>query len=501
MTMKNMSQNWQLHTLINGVVPLEVQQAIPSNLTVCGIVCDSRRVEEGSLFFAVPGVAVDGAKFIPMAVEKGAAAIICDKQAVVDEKVVASLPVIRVDNIRYVLGQIAARFYPEQPEHIVAITGTNGKTSTAHFYQQLWHLLGEKSASVGTLGIQGSDAVDQLKGRGVLTTPDAIGLHKNLQTLAKNGVTHLALEASSHGLHQYRMHGVRIEVAIFTSFSRDHLDYHKTEKEYLEAKALLFKEVLPKGKVAILNADCHVYQELKGICDKAKHPVLSYGYQEGADLQIISIQQEQLGQSVVFEYKGQRYHCDIPLIGKFQIENLMAAFLAVISTGGAIDKVIEKLPCVSSVRGRMERVENPSGKAVIVDYAHTPDALEKALIELHPYVKQGNKLWVVFGCGGDRDKGKRPQMGKVAAENADVCVITDDNPRTESAEPIRKQILAACPGASEVADRQEAILFALSSMAKDDILLIAGKGHETYQIIGETYHDFDDAEVVRAYHP
>jgi UDP-N-acetylmuramoyl-L-alanyl-D-glutamate--2,6-diaminopimelate ligase len=485
------SQNWPLSKLVSGIALTCATGENSSDMAITSLACDSRKVTAGSLFIAVPGVAVDGASFIPMAIEKGAVAIICDARAEIPP---LPIPLLRADNIRLALSQLAARFYGTQPKHVVAITGTNGKTSTAHFCQQLWQLLGEESASIGTLGIRTNQGLLQNNGQAVLTTPDPIGLHQNLANLAKNGVTHLAMEASSHGLDQYRMHGVTMEAAIFTSFSRDHLDYHHTEAAYLEAKLTLFRHILPEGKIAIINADMPAYAHVRQACLERHQQVISYGFKEGADVHIQHVEPSASGQKLVFSYQEKSYTVDIPLIGKFQIENLLAAMLAV---GEDIPATLALLPKVTPVRGRMETVINDSGKIIVIDYAHTPDALEKALQELRPYLTQGKQLWVVFGCGGDRDTGKRPQMGAIANRYADQIIVTDDNPRTEAAQGIRKAILEACPDGVEVADRAHAITHAIENMEAGDVLLIAGKGHETYQIIGKTYHDFDDREVVR----
>jgi UDP-N-acetylmuramoyl-L-alanyl-D-glutamate--2,6-diaminopimelate ligase len=470
-------------------------QSFADPLVITSITCDSRKVRQGALFVAIPGTAVDGARFIPQAIADGASAVICEEGLVLDPAIIGNATILHAKQPRRVLSEIAARCYTPQPEHIVAVTGTNGKTSTAHFCKEIWSQLGVESASIGTIGISDTKGLFEENGRGSLTTPDPVVLHQNLQRLALGGVNHVAMEASSHGLDQYRLHGVNVQAAAFTSFSRDHLDYHKTEEAYLQAKMILFTEILPEGSVAVIHRDCQVFDTVRRLCEEHKHRIITYGVREGADIHIRSTMREGLGQQVEFSYDGRDYQARVPLIGGFQIENLMAAFGLVVASGADADKVASALPKVSSVRGRMQIVDASAKKGVVVDYAHTPDALAKALQELRPYVAEGKSLWVVFGCGGDRDKGKRPQMGEIAASLADKVIVTDDNPRTEEAAAVRQDILAACEGAVEIEGRKKAIAYAIDEMAAGDMLLIAGKGHETYQIIGTTYHDFDDVAV------
>lgn len=485
-------QKWHLSELIKSFVPENISQSC-SSIEINSIACDSRLVEQGSLFFAISGVKIDGTKFIPQAIKNGASAIVVENNSVIDESVSKNIKLIQVDNIRYVLSKIAALFYPIQADSIVAITGTNGKTSTAHFCKEIWQNLGKDSASIGTLGIYDTKNIFTDHNKSSLTTPDAISLHKNIQILTESGINNIAMEASSHGLDQYRIHGIKVKAAAFTNISRDHLDYHKTEECYLQAKLKLFTEILANDGTAIINAEIPQFEQIKQSCQQ--HKIISYGYSESSNIRIISVDNHKLGQKVKLNYFGKELDFKANLIGKFQIENIIAAIALLTSCGENIEEIINTLPLLTSVRGRMQIVDPNSSKSVIVDYAHTPDALEKALIELSPYAKE-SKLWLVFGCGGDRDKGKRSKMGKIADNLADEVIITDDNPRTENPNAIRKEIISSCPNAKEIGDRAKAIKYAVNKMQDGDILLIAGKGHETYQIIGTEYHQFNDVAVV-----
>lgn len=494
----------------------ETCNLIPANCIITGITQDSRKVKPGYLFAALKGAVSDGTDFIPMAIKNGAVAILLEgnsasgvghkeeynaRQIVKGEKNQAADPLFLYhSNPKLALAQIAANFYKTQPEVIVAITGTNGKTSTAYFCTQIWQLLGKKSASIGTIGIA-TGGVLAYEATGSMTTPDPIKLHEILANLSDDGITHLAMEASSHGLDQYRLGGVRVNAAAFTNITRDHLDYHGTFAKYLDAKLRLF-EIMQNG-VAVINADISESAQIIKLCEERGHRVLSVG-KNGGYIVLNDIIRTREGQQVSFEVAGKLYNTNTHLIGEFQAYNLLTALALVVACGANIDEVIEVLAQVQAVPGRMQGVyKGKEGRAkgevslssVYVDYAHTPDALEKALRVLRPYAI--GKLWVVFGCGGDRDKGKRPQMGAAAAKFADIVVVTDDNPRTENPAIIRKEILAECSNAKEIADRHEAIKYAIANMGGDDILLIAGKGHEKVQIIGDVKLDFDDVAVAQ----
>lgn len=464
---------------------------LPSaTLPITGITCDSRRAESGFLFAALKGTQADGTKFIGNAKRAGAAAVLCDKKTQVTESGIA---VIRAANPRLVLAHMAARFYGRQPDYMVAVTGTDGKTSTTDFFRQFWHYMGKRSASIGTLGI--------LAGGGELlypdtrTTPDPTLLHWLLADLADKHVQYACMEASSHGLHQYRMDGVHLEAAAFTNLTRDHLDYHETEDAYFAAKARLFDSLLAEGKTAVLNQDDARFPLLKTICEKRKHKMIGFG-KRGEQFKLLKLDPSPHGQRAELELFGKAYTLDVPLVGAFQTMNILAALGLVVGCGGNLEQALAVVPKFKGVPGRLEQVVSlANGAAVFIDYAHTPTALANILNTLRPHTK--NKLHVVFGCGGDRDKGKRPEMGKIADMLADSIIVTDDNPRSENPAQIRKEIMAASTRAKEVADRKQAIYAALEGLAAGDILVIAGKGHEKTQIVGKETFPFDDAQVAR----
>ncbi len=492
---KKQVKSLSLKKLINQCAQYGLQcKIIGSNqdINISGISQDSRNVEKGYIFVALRGITLDGTKFIPQAIANGAVAVLCD------ESDIAQINVNYYNNIIFIVSQnprlylsiLAANFYEAQPSVIVAVTGTNGKTSTAYFCKQMWQLLGKESASIGTIGIAtNAGLVDTATGS--MTTPDPIKLHEILANLANDGVGYLAMEASSHGLDQYRLDGVRIKSAAFTNITRDHLDYHKSFENYLQAKLRLFD--IMKNGAAVINADIPEANSIIKLCKSKGHEVLSIG-RNGGFIKITNIEPKQNSQLISFDISGKEYKIHTNLIGEFQAYNLLTSLALLAGSGEEIQEVINILEQVGSVPGRMQGVTNKTKNLMVyVDYAHTPDALEKAIQVLRPYTR-GN-LWVVFGCGGDRDKGKRPQMGKVAINCADKIIVTDDNPRTEQAADIRRDILVSCNGAIEIADRQEAIKYAIRSMQQGDSLLIAGKGHEKYQIIGDKETPFDDVEV------
>jgi UDP-N-acetylmuramoyl-L-alanyl-D-glutamate--2,6-diaminopimelate ligase len=456
--------------------------------TITAITTDSRKVAAGYLFVALKGTKVDGTQFIAHAVQEGAVAVLCD----VDVVVPAGAMALRAHNVRRALALLAASFYASQPAHMVAVTGTDGKTSTADFFRQLMHGLGKKAASIGTLGVFAGDGAELYPGAN--TTPDPISLQEMLANMASSGIDHACMEASSHGLHQHRLDGVVLEAAAFTNFARDHMDYHKTEEEYFAAKARLF-ELLPRNRVAVLNQDDARYGVLKALCEARGQKMLGFG-RSGGQLAILDAQPLAHGQRVSLEVLGRRHACDLPLMGGFQVMNILAALGLVHGVGGDVEKALGLLPTLRGVAGRLELVATlGNGASVLVDYAHTPMALASILQVLRPHTH--NKLHVVFGCGGDRDAGKRPLMGKVASELADVAIVTDDNPRSEDAALIRKAVLEGCVGGKEIADRKKAIYAAVEGLAAGDVLVIAGKGHEKYQIVGNTTHPFDDAVIAR----
>ena len=454
---------------------------------IAGLTADSRKVQPGFLFAALPGTKTDGRGFIKDALAKGAAAVLTDT------KTPGPGPFVRDRNPRRRLALMAARYYARQPATVVAVTGTSGKTSTASYCQQIWGQLGFKSASIGTLGIRGP-GVDRY---GSLTTPDPITLHADLAALAKAGVTHLAMEASSHGLDQYRLDGVRVAAGGFTNLARDHLDYHPTVDAYRAAKWRLFGELLPKGAGAVVNADSPEFPALRDLCAQRGLDVLPYGRATPtAGLQLQDVEPQPGRLLLSFRYKDHAYRAEVALAGTFQAWNVLCAIGLVLATGAPPGQAAAALGALQGAPGRMElAARHPNGAPIYVDYAHKPDALEAVLKEVRPQVT--GKLAVVFGCGGDRDRGKRPIMGGIAVKLADRVYVTDDNPRSEQPGAIRKEILAAAPGAIEIGDRAEAIAAAIAALAPGDALVIAGKGHEQGQIVGDKVLPFDDMEVAK----
>ena len=467
----------------------------PSGLTdveISGLTADSRAVEPGYLFAALPGSHYDGRDFIADAVGRGAVAVLAPPDTeVARPKGGAPIELLTDDNPRRRLSLLAARFYGRQPATTVAVTGTNGKTSVVEFARQIWQRLGHKAAGLGTLGViaRGFEA-----GPG-LTTPDPVLLHRTLAELARAGIEHAAIEASSHGLDQFRLDGVRLSAAAFTNLGRDHLDYHRDMAAYLAAKRRLFEALLPPAAPAVLNADAPEFDSLRAVCRDAGNEVVSYG-RAGASLRLEDVTPLPGGQRLVFTLDGRSYDTRLPLVGGFQAMNALAALALVTATGADAGRAVDALAHLAGARGRLElAAHHPGGGAIYVDFAHTPDALEAVLGALRPHV--AGSLTVVFGAGGDRDAGKRPLMGEAVSRLADRAIVTDDNPRTEDAAAIRAQILAACPTATEIGDRRAAIEAAIAGLAPDDTLLIAGKGHEQGQIVGAQTLPFDDAQVAR----
>jgi UDP-N-acetylmuramoyl-L-alanyl-D-glutamate--2,6-diaminopimelate ligase len=443
------------------------------------------------LFAALPGTAVHGAKFVPAALEQGAAAVLTDAAgARMAAEVLADSDVALVvaEDPRAALAGAAALWFGAQPEVMVAVTGTNGKTSVATFARAIWAALGHEAINIGTTGIEGAWTAPSSH-----TTPDAVSLQKMLAAAAKAGVTHAAMEASSHGIDQRRLDGVRLRAAGFTNLTQDHLDYHGTMEAYFEAKAQLFTRLLPEDGVAVVNLDGAKGSEMAELALARGLRVLTVGKGQGADLQIAATRPDATGQEVRYLWQGRAFQTRLALIGAFQAENVAVAAGLAIAAGDTPEAVLGVLPRLTGVRGRMQlAATRRNGAAVYVDYAHTPDALETALRALRPHVM--GRIVIVFGAGGDRDRTKRPLMGAAAKAHADVLYVTDDNPRSEDPASIRSAILAACPEANEVGDRAEAILRAVDALLPGDALLIAGKGHESGQIIGTDVYPFDDVE-------
>ena len=479
----------RLNDLMLGIDDLRLQSG-DEDVDVRDLAVDSRRLRPGALFAALPGSRLDGRDFVPAAIKGGASAILAP-----DGSRFADLPqgvaLLTAKEPRRALALIAARFFARQPHCIAAVTGTGGKTSTVAFARQLWSLEGREAASIGTLGVISR----KLNDPGSLTTPDPIALQRILAQLADNGVTHLAMEASSHGLDQHRLDGVEVTAAAFTNLSQDHLDYHDDMARYFEAKLRLFSNLLPEGGTAVVNLKLAEAPRVIETARKRRHRLITFGNGE-ADIRLRKQTPTPRGQLLELSLFGAHHVTEFPVAGGFQAENLLAALGLVIGSGSDANKIAGLIGRMVGVPGRIEHVaDTPAGGAVYVDYAHKPGALEAVLTTLRPHAAR--QLVVVFGCGGDRDRGKRPMMGEIATRLADRVIVTDDNPRSEAPASIRSEILAKAPGAVEVGDRAEAIRVAMSELKAGDLLVIAGKGHETYQIVGDKTHPFDDAEIAR----
>jgi len=459
---------------------------VDSDSEVTGFAIDHRKVTTGNVFGAFRGAVFNGEDFIPAAVQKGAVAVVARPEAPVEGAVH-----LADEQPRRLFAQLASKYFGPYPETIVAVTGTNGKTSTVEMTRQIWRMLGHRSASIGTLGVTTSD--DQVKTG--LTTPDIVTFLSNVAGLERMGISHVAYEASSHGLDQYRAEGVPLAAAAFTNFSRDHLDYHASMDSYFEAKMRLFDEVIEPGNIAVVWADDSKSDEVIARAKRRGLEVMTVG-RKGETIRLVEQAPTALGQTLMLEHGGTQHRLALPLIGAYQAANVMTAAALVLATGGEWRDVFSAMGRVAPVRGRLERaVISRAGAPVYVDYAHTPDALEAAIMALKPHVE--GKLIIVFGAGGDRDQGKRAPMGEVATRLADVAIVTDDNPRSEDPAKIRADILAGATAAIEVAGRKDAIARALEMAASGDIVLLAGKGHETGQIIGKKVLPFDDALVAR----
>jgi UDP-N-acetylmuramoyl-L-alanyl-D-glutamate--2,6-diaminopimelate ligase len=471
-------------------LPLENARFEPrfAALELAGIAADSRNVRAGFLFFAIAGAKADGAHFARQAVAAGVVAVAAEQRP---DGLPDGVAFVQVPNARRALALAAAKFFPRQPGTIAAVTGTSGKTSVAAFTRQIWAELGLQAASIGTIGVV-SPAKETY---GSLTTPDPVELHRTLDQLAGDGVTHLALEASSHGLDQHRLDGVRIAAGAFTNLSRDHLDYHPTIEAYLAAKLRLFEQlVAPNGTAVIDVDDCYAGQVVEA-AKKRGLKIMTVG-ERGSDIKLVGGAIEGFAQVITIAHGGHEYKVKLPLVGAFQVQNAAVAAGLAIATGAEPARVFAALAHLSGAKGRLEHAGTKNGAPIFIDYAHKPDALAKALAALRPYAS--GKLTVVFGAGGDRDAGKRPIMGRIAAENADRVIVTDDNPRSEQASAIRAAILAAAPGATEIGDRAEAIRAGIAALQTGDVLLIAGKGHETGQIVGDRILKFSDHDAVAA---
>ena len=460
---------------------------ILKDLGITGLASDSRKVKPGYLFAALAGTKTDGARFVKDAVARGAVAVM-GAPALTDEVAALGVQFIPEENPRAALARYAALFFAAQPEIVAAVTGTKGKSSIVAFLREIWTALGIPAASLGTVGVIGPKGALPLSH----TTPDPVAIHELLATLKQDGVDHLALEASSHGLDQHRLDGVKIAACSFTNITRDHMDYHPTFEAYLDAKLRLFRELVQEGGVAVVNADA---AHAEAFIDAARGrglKLITVG-RKGETIHLDRREDRGGSQALTLHYLGRIYYIDLPQAGEFQASNALVAAGLAIGLGGDAAKVFEALEHLKGAPGRMEKVAiAASGAPIYVDYAHTPDSLEKILEALRPHT--ANRLHVVFGCGGDRDKGKRPLMGAVAVKLADDVIITDDNPRSEDASVIRGEILAAAKGAREIGDRAQAIRTAVADLKTGDVLVLAGKGHETGQYVKGEVFPFSDRE-------
>jgi len=461
------------------------------DVSVSGLAVDSRLVKEGMLFAALPGTAAHGGAFIQYALRMGASAVLTDAEGakLAEAELAASDAALIVsENPRQVLAYTAALWFGAQPETMIAVTGTNGKTSVSSFARMIWQELGLRAVNLGTTGVEGDWSAPLAH-----TTPEPITLHRTLAAASEAGITHAAMEASSHGLSQYRLDGVQLAAAGFTNFTQDHLDYHATFEEYFDAKAALFGRVLGDDGVAVINIDDPRGPDMAAIAQKREIEVISVGRMEGADIQLTAQRFHGMGQEVFFKHNSRGYRADLKLMGGFQAENVLLAAGLVIAAGEDPQAVFETLDHMETVRGRMQlAATRDNGASVFVDYSHTPDAIATALKAMSPHVP--GRIIAIIGAGGDRDTSKRPLMGAAAAAHADVVIVTDDNPRSETPADIRATVLQGCPEAYEVGDRAEAILRGVDLLQAGDALLIAGKGHETGQTIGDTVLPFDDVE-------
>ena len=459
-----------------------------ASVAVTGVTADSRKVKPGFLFIAIAGAKADGAHFAKQAAAAGAVAIAAEHPI---EGLARTIAFVPVTNARRALSMAAANFYVRQPKTIAAVTGTSGKTSVAAFTRQIWASLGLAAASIGTVGVVSPKGETY----GSLTTPDPVELHRTLAELEGEGVTHLALEASSHGLDQHRLDGVRIAAGAFTNLSRDHMDYHPTIEDYLAAKMRLFSDLIVDGGTAVIDVDdCYAGQVVEA-AKKRGLKIMTVG-EKGDDIKLVGGTIEGFAQVVTLAHAGKTYKVKLPLVGGFQVQNAAVAAGLAIATGAEPARVFASLEKLTGAKGRLELAGTHNNAPIFIDYAHKPDALAKALQALRPYVS--GKLVVVFGAGGDRDTGKRPIMGRIAQENADRVIVTDDNPRSENPAAIRAAILAQAPGATEIGDRAQAIRTSIADLKSGDVLVIAGKGHETGQIVGGKILEFSDHAAVAA---
>lgn len=456
------------------------------DVEITSLTADSRAVQAGSLFAALPGTVADGRDYIDSALKNGASAVLSLPGL---ENI--SVPYIANAEPRQLYAQVAARLHAGQPETMVAMTGTNGKSSTIEFLRQIWDYAGKNAACFGTLGVTTKLGVEPLKH----TTPDAVALHQTLQGLAGSGITHAGMEASSHGLQQYRMDGVKLAAVGFTNLTQDHFDYHDTMEDYFTAKSRLFTELSPKGAPAVINVDGEYGRRMAKLAEESGLDVMRVGW-SGDDIRIAELSPRASSQNLELVWDGKRIKVELPLAGEFQVLNAVSALGLAVKTGVDKDVALEALTHLVGVAGRMELAgRTDMGAPVFVDFAHTPDGLEKLLRGVRPHTM--GRIIVVFGCGGDRDPDKRPKMGEIAARLADIAIVTDDNPRSEVPADIRASVLVGCPDAQEIGDRAKAIAHGISLLKSNDCLVIAGKGHEQGQIVGDKIIPFSDVDIAR----
>ncbi|WP_054143874.1 UDP-N-acetylmuramoyl-L-alanyl-D-glutamate--2,6-diaminopimelate ligase [Bosea sp. AAP35] len=454
---------------------------------IAGVAFDSRKVSPGDVFVALAGAKADGARFITDAVAKGAVAVVSGQPR--PANLDGSVAFAQVEDPRLALSLAAALIHPGQPGTIVAITGTSGKSSVADFTRQIFQTLGHEAASLGTIGVVTAKGADY----GSLTTPDPLSLHASLDRLVGEGITHLAMEASSHGLDQRRLDGVRLKAGAFLNLGRDHLDYHSTLADYLAAKMRLW-DLLPADAPVVINRDEPYAAEAAQAAMAAGHPLIGIG-RRGETIRLVESAREGFSQRLTLALEGRELTVTLPLVGDFMAGNALVAAALTIATGDDREAALRAIAGLTGVAGRLERVGEANGGLVVVDYAHKPDALAAVLSTLRGYAT--GRLICVFGCGGDRDTGKRPLMGQIAADLADIAIVTDDNPRSEDPAAIRAQVMAVSPKLREIGDRAEAIKAAVGMLGPGDVLVVAGKGHETGQIIGDRTYPFSDQDVVR----
>ena len=463
------------------------------DLSIKGIHFNSKKILKNFIFVAVKGGSDDGHKYIEEALKNGAVLIVIDKKEVIDNLKKNKINFIYTKDSRIFLSKISSNFFSRQPKFISAVTGTNGKTSVSYITRELWKNCNVNSASIGTLGLISNNFKKKLS----LTTENSLTIHKLLYDLRKKKINNICIEASSHGLKQNRIDNIKLDIAAFTNISHDHYDYHKDFNDYFKSKMILFSKILKKNGIAIINSDLPEFNKVFNLCKKNKLKIFTYGIKSN-DLKIISFYEKNNNQIVEILYKKKNYNFNIPLIGDFQVYNCLCAILIVHLSGVPFNKCIKKIKNISQIPGRLEMINIPNNAkkkriSIFVDYAHTPDALEKTLIILK---KKSSKLSVVFGCGGNRDNKKRALMGKIADRLSDKIYITDDNPRNESSAKIRKQIISCCSRAYEIKDRYKAIKKAIDNSEKGEKILVAGKGHEDYQIIGKKIYKFSDKKTI-----